>query len=195
MSSQVSSARPGSTRAGAGAAAAVSMLERVLYLVGGTAAATAMAVIGLTLLVSVVLRYVSGASLEFATELPSYAFPWLVCGGIVGAAGVGGHMAVDFFVVRLPLRARRAVEVVAWAAIVLGLVWAVMAALRLVASFQGQETPILGWPAVGSYWAFPIALVALAVHAAAKLLATVLGVDTHIDSAQSAAGAAGGVHV
>jgi len=175
----------------------VTRLERALVVLGGVVAVTALVAIGGTLLVSVALRYTTGTSLEFATELPSYAFPWLVCGGIVAAAGVAGHMAVDFVVVRLPRRVRQVVELVAWASILLVLVWTVMAALRLVDSFAGQGTPILGWPAVGSYWAFPIALIALAVHAVGRLVATLLGVDTHIDTVEAAAAGAGAgeVHV
>lgn len=162
-------------------------LDRLLTVAGGVVGATVMVVIGGTLLVSVVLRYLTGSSLAFATELPSYAFPWLVCGGIVAAAGTGGHMAVDFVVMRLPAAVRRAVEVASWALILVALVLIVLAAWRLVASFQGQGTPILGWPAVGSYLAFPLSLALLAVHAAARLLATLLGVDTHIDAVHTAA--------
>lgn len=165
----------------------VTRLDRLLALSGGVVGAAVMVVIGGTLLVSVALRYLTGSSLAFATELPSYAFPWLVCGGIVAAAGTGGHMAVDFLVMRLPAPIRRAVEITAWAIILVALVLILLAAWRLVASFQGQGTPILGWPAVGSYLAYPLALALLAVHAAARLLATLLGVDTHIDAADSAA--------
>ena len=165
----------------------VKRLDRLLAVLGGVVGATVMVVIGGTLLVSLVLRYLTGSSLAFATELPSYAFPWLVCGGIVAAAGTGGHMAVDFVVMRLPAAMRRVVEIITWAIIVVALVLVVLASWRLMASFQGQGTPILGWPAVGSYLAFPISLALLTVHAAVRLLATLAGVDTHIDATESAA--------
>lgn len=150
-------------------------LDQGLTLIGGVLAGAVMVVIGLTLLVSVVLRYVSGSSLPFATELPTYLFPWLVCGGIVAAAGAGGHLAVDFVVTRLPGVAKRIVPAAMWLLVTITLVGTARSALTLTATFEGQTTAILGWPTLGSYVAFPIGLALLAVHAAGRTVAAALG--------------------
>jgi TRAP-type transport system small permease protein len=149
--------------------------DRLLVLVGGAAAVVVLVVVGLTLATSVVLRYVSGSSLGFATELPSYLFPWLVTGGVVAAAGANGHLAVDFFVERIPPRARRVVTTAMWALVVFAFVNLTAASLRLIDAFTGQATPILGWPAAGSYLAFPAALAVLTVHSAGRAVAALLG--------------------
>ena len=43
---------------------------------------------------NVILRYTTGASLQWASELPELLFPWLVLSGIVLAAQHGSHIAV-----------------------------------------------------------------------------------------------------
>lgn len=153
----------------------VKRLDRALVLVGSAATVIVIVVVGLTLLTSVALRYASGSSLAFATELPSYLFPWLVCGGIVAAAGAGGHLAVDFFVNKLPATAHRFVTTAMWVLVVVSFVVTTQAALRLIAAYQGQSTSILGWPAVGSYVAFPVALAFLALHSAGQTVVAAIG--------------------
>ncbi|NHA68264.1 TRAP transporter small permease [Phycicoccus flavus] len=169
----------GSTPAAAGrsshAARGIGVLDRTLALGAGAVAVLCLVVIGSTLLVSVVLRYVSGSSLPFATELPTYLFPWLVCAGIVAAAAVGGHLAVDYFVERMPTPAQRVVRVLGWTVIAVTLAYTAYQAQVLAGSYAGQRTPILGWPAMYSYLSYPLALVALALNALGRLLATVLG--------------------
>lgn len=154
---------------------AVRALDRSLVVGAGLVSVVCLVVIGLTLFVSVVLRYVSGSSLPFATELPTFLFPWLVCSGIVAAAGAGGHLAVDFVVERLPGPVQRVVRTVMWLLVMLTLVIITLAALRLRASFAGQTTPILRWPAGLSYLSFPLALIALLVHSVGRLVAAALG--------------------
>lgn len=162
------------TRAKAAWSGWLRRLDHGLVVAGGVLAVATMVVIGLTLLVSVVLRYVSGSSLPFATELPTYLFPWLVCGGIVAAAGAGGHLAVDFVVTRLPRPAARVVPGVMWLLVTVTLVGTAVSALGLTATFEGQTTATLGWPTLGSYLAFPISLVLLAMHAAGRTIAAIL---------------------
>jgi TRAP-type C4-dicarboxylate transport system permease small subunit len=166
----------------------VKRLDRVLVLVGSTVAILVIVIVGGTLLTSVVLRYVAGSSLAFATELPSYLFPWLVCGGIVAAAGAAGHLAVDFFVNKLPAKAHRLLTTVMWALVVVSLVLLTLAGGRLFAAFEGQSTPILGWPTVGSYIALPLALAFLSLHAAARTVASAVGVPLVADPLAGEAG-------
>lgn len=159
----------------------VGRLDRALVLLGSVTAVIVITIVGLTLLTSVLLRYLSGSSLAFATELPSYLFPWLVCGGIVAAAGAGGHLAVDFFVNKLSATAHRFVSTAMWALVVISFVVTTQAAFRLIAAYEGQSTSILGWPAVGSYVAFPIALAFLALHSAGRTLASAVGIPLVTD--------------
>ena len=44
----------------------------------------------------VILRYFSGSSLRWASEIPELLFPWLVMAGVVMAAQHGAHIATTF---------------------------------------------------------------------------------------------------
>lgn len=149
----------------------VGRLDKAFVYGAGTVSVICLLVIGVVLFVSVILRYAAGSSLPFATELPTFLFPWLICGGIVAAAGAGGHLAVDFFVERLPTAVRRWLRTAMWLLIAIALVFVAWAALGLVQTFSGVSTPILGWPAGLSYVAFPVALVCLVVHAVGRVAA------------------------
>jgi TRAP-type transport system small permease protein len=56
---------------------------------------------------NVILRYTTGTSLQWASEVPELLFPWLVMAGIVLATQNGTHISVVILVQRLPLTARR----------------------------------------------------------------------------------------
>jgi TRAP-type C4-dicarboxylate transport system permease small subunit len=58
------------------------------------------------------------------------------------------------------------------------LVFIANSAWGLTASYRNQDTPILGWPAGLSYVAFPIALVALTIHAVGRVIAAALGLPS-----------------
>lgn len=178
MSASPAAARPVDPPPGGAAGRAVQILDRLLVLGSGVIAVACLLVIGVTLAISVALRYLSGTSLPFATELPTFLFPWLVCAGIVAAAGAGGHLAVDYFVERMPATIRRVVRTVMWLLVFATLAYITVSAVRLMDSFGNQSTPILGWPAVLSYVSFPAALVALAVHALGRATAAFLGLPS-----------------
>ena len=50
----------------------------------------------------VILRYFSGSSLRWASEIPELLFPWLVMAGVVLAAQHGAHIATTFICRRRP---------------------------------------------------------------------------------------------
>ena len=54
----------------------------------------------------VVLRYFSGSSLRWASEIPELLFPWLVMAGVVLAAQHGAHIATTFIADAVHGRAR-----------------------------------------------------------------------------------------
>ena len=64
-------------------------------------------VIFVILVANTVLRYATGASLQWANEVPELLFPWLVMSGVVLAAASGAHITTTFLVEVLPPAARR----------------------------------------------------------------------------------------
>lgn len=65
------------------------------------------AAIFVILCANVILRYTTGASLRWASEVPELLFPWLVIAGIVLAAQHGTHISVVLLTQRMPEAARR----------------------------------------------------------------------------------------
>lgn len=99
----------------------------------------------LILSINVGLRYASGTSLAWASELPELMFPWIIMSGVVLAAQHGSHIAVVLLTQRLG-SARRWVLVggaVIVAVLYLGLTWATLPLMEIAAD---ERTPILNVP-------------------------------------------------
>ncbi|OAP45729.1 TRAP transporter small permease [Sinorhizobium americanum] len=126
--------------------------------------------IALTLVTTgnVIARYTLSGGFSFAQELPMLIFPWFILAGIVLAAHVGGHMAVEWLYDKLGQRLRIAAFVLASA---------VSASAFLVLSYQAmvvaeiagvEHSPVLQLPnSVGYYslavGAFLVAIVTVSV--------------------------------
>jgi len=99
----------------------------------------------LILSANVGLRYASGTSLAWASELPELMFPWIIMSGVVLAAQHGSHIAVVLLTQRLG-GARRWVlagGAVIVATLYLGLTWATLPLMEISAD---EYTPILNVP-------------------------------------------------
>lgn len=108
-------------------------------------------VIFVILVANTVLRYATGASLQWANEVPELLFPWLVMSGVVLAAAIGAHITTTFLVEVLPAAARRVVAVLSWllvAGLYATLGWATWQMLPIV---HDERTPILQIPGSITY--------------------------------------------
>jgi TRAP-type C4-dicarboxylate transport system permease small subunit len=99
----------------------------------------------LILSVNVGLRYVSGTSLAWASELPELMFPWIIMSGVVLAAQHGSHIAVVLLTQRLGASRRWVLAggAVLVAVLYLGLTWATLPLMEISAD---EFTPILHVP-------------------------------------------------
>lgn len=95
---------------------------------------------------NVILRYTTGASLQWASELPELLFPWLVLSGIVLAAQHGTHIAVVILTQRLPEATRR--YLLAFGGVVVICLYLVLAwsALELMPIAADELSPMLKVP-------------------------------------------------
>lgn len=84
-----------------------SIIERIIGWACEAVLYVTTAAIFLILSTNVILRYTTGASLQWASELPELLFPWLVLSGVVLAAQHGTHIAVVILTQRLPQPMRR----------------------------------------------------------------------------------------
>ena len=139
------------------------------------------AAIFVILVANTVLRYSTGASLQWANEVPELLFPWLVTAGVVLGPHHGSHITTSFLVDKLPLAWRRIVGVAGWL-VVCGLYATLtVATWRMLGIAHDEKSPILqvpgsltyGWVMVG------MALLALlALHDAWRIW--------HVSDAQQA---------
>jgi TRAP-type C4-dicarboxylate transport system permease small subunit len=127
--------------------------------------------IALTLVTTgnVLARYaLSGGGFSFAQELPMLIFPWFILAGIVLAAHMGGHMAVEWLYDKLGERLRSAAFVLASAISASAFLMLGYQAI-VVAEIAGVEhSPVLQLPnSVGYYslaiGAFLVAIVTISV--------------------------------
>lgn len=109
------------------------------------------AVIFLILVANTVLRYATGASLQWANEVPELLFPWLVMSGVVLAAAHGAHITTSFLMDALPAGLRRWTSIFTWlvvAALYATLAWATFQMLEIV---HDEKSPILQVPGSLTY--------------------------------------------
>lgn len=122
-------------------------------------------VIFLILVVNTVLRYATGASLQWAGEVPELLFPWLVMAGVVLGALHGAHIATTFLMEALPPKARRIVTVGSW--LVVGALYATLsvATWRMLDVVHDEKSPILQLPGSITYACVLCGMVLLAILA------------------------------
>lgn len=117
------------------------------------------------LVTNTVLRYGTGASLQWASEVPELLFPWLVMSGVVLAAQSGAHIATTFLMDALPAGGRRIVATLSWlvvAGLYTTLAWATFRMLEIV---HDERTPILQLPGSITYACVMVGMAMLALIA------------------------------
>lgn len=92
-------------------------LERGIVLICQAVMWVTTTVIFLILCVNTVLRYSTGSSLQWGSELPELLFPWMVMAGVVLGAAHGAHITTSFLMEALPAAVRRVVSVIVWLAV------------------------------------------------------------------------------
>jgi len=138
------------------------VLHVVLYL---TTAA-----IFLILCVNVVLRYTTGASLQWASEVPELLFPWLIMAGVVLAAQHGTHISVVIVTQRLS-KALRHWILAAGSVVVVGLyVVLTIAAWDVMLIAHDEKSPILQIPGSTSVAALLFGFILLALVTVTRLV-------------------------
>lgn len=117
------------------------------------------------LCVNTVLRYSTGASLQWAAELPELLFPWMVMAGVVLGAAHGAHITTSFLMGALPAAVRRVVGVIVWLAVAglyATLANATWAMLEIV---HDERSPILNVPGSMTYGCVMVGMLMLAALA------------------------------
>lgn len=143
-------------------------VNAVFLRIGQAIAVTLTIVMTALVTVAVVLRYFFNSSLPIASEGPTYLFPWLITGGAIVAQAQMGHVAVDVFHSMLRGRNYRLATIGIWAFSTVVLAYVSYLAIYMVGPMAAQQTPIMGWPQLGSFGAFIVMVVCLTIQAAAR---------------------------
>lgn len=142
-----------------------SLLERVVARLCHVVLWLSTAVIFVILACNTVLRYATGASLQWANEVPELLFPWLVMAGVVLASLHGAHIATTFLMESLSAGTRRVVGVIAWG-VVAGLYTTLsVATFRMLEVVHDERSPILQLPGSITYACVMVGMVLLALLA------------------------------
>jgi TRAP-type C4-dicarboxylate transport system permease small subunit len=112
-----------------------------------------------------VLRYTSGGSLQWASELPELLFPWMVMAGVVLAAEHGSHITTSFLMEKLPSGARRVVAFVVWLAVAGLYATLARATWNMLDIVADEKSPILQVPGSATYGCVMAGMAMLAVLA------------------------------
>lgn len=108
-------------------------------------------VIFVILVANTVLRYATGASLQWANEVPELLFPWLVMAGVVLASLYGAHIATTFLMDAVSATARRAVAIVSWLVVAALYATLTVATYRMLEVVHDEKSPILQLPGSITY--------------------------------------------
>jgi TRAP-type C4-dicarboxylate transport system permease small subunit len=140
-------------------------LERAIVLVCSIVLWVTTLVIFVILSANTALRYASGASLQWANEVPELLFPWLVMAGVVLASEKGAHIATVFLVDSVSAGARRLIAVVAWTTVALLYAVLIRATWSMLEIVHDERSPILQVPGSVTYVCVLVGMVLMAALA------------------------------
>ncbi len=143
----------------------MNVLERVIATVCQALLWLSATVIFVILVVNTILRYATGASLQWANEVPELLFPWLVMSGVVLAAQHSAHITTSFLVEKLPLRARQGCSVFGWLLVCALYATLARATWLMLEIVHDEKSPILQIPGSVTYACVMAGMAMLAILA------------------------------
>lgn len=129
----------------------MNIVERAIAFVCQVLLWISTSVIFVILTLNTVLRYATGASLQWANEVPELLFPWLVMAGVVLAAQHGAHITTSFLVDKLSGTARRFLSAVGWSVVAGLYATLAVATWRMLEIVHDEKSPILQIPGSFTY--------------------------------------------
>jgi len=137
---------------------------------GKIIAVATLVVMFLALLTNVVLRYVLGAGIPWASEIHNVLLPWLVAGGIVIAAARGRNIAIGLLPDMMPPRVRLFILLSVNLLIVIIAVSVLWSSQPILRASQFQTLSTLGIKQIWGYSSLVYAFGAMAIIAAVDMV-------------------------
>lgn len=123
-----------------------------------------------SLLLEVIVRYITKASLGWPYEIPNIAFPWFVMLGIVLAAQKGGHVSVQLMDRWLSPSMNRFVFVLTNIAASVLFFYLAWASIDVIETVGIEEFPVTGISASWVYWSMLVGFLGLALTSLTAIL-------------------------
>jgi len=138
------------------------------------------------LVANTALRYTTGSSLQWASEVPELLFPWLVMSGIVLAAAKGAHITTTFLVGALSAAWQRRVAVLAWLLVAALYGYLTRATYAMLEIVHDEKSPILQVPGSVTYGCVMVGMTLLGVLALKSAWQNLHGAATTTNSTSEA---------
>ena len=143
----------------------MNFIERTISVVCQVLLWISTVIIFVILAANTILRYATGASLQWANEVPELLFPWMVMAGVVLAAQHGAHITTSFLMDKLSGSARRLCGVLGWCAVSVLYATLALATWRMLDIVHDEKSPILQIPGSVTYGCVMTGMALLAVLA------------------------------
>lgn len=129
----------------------VSIVDRVIEVISMVIAVATLTVMFFSLMAEVVVRYVTNQGMGWPTEMPNLLFPWLVMSGIVLAAQLGKHIAVETIRSFLGKNVNRVVMMVLQLLVITTFFYLAWVGLFVIEITGSEVYPVTG---VSAKWAY-----------------------------------------
>jgi TRAP-type C4-dicarboxylate transport system permease small subunit len=120
------------------------------------------AVLFLSLVAQVVLRFVFGAPAAWTEELATIAYVWVIFWGTAFCVPLAAHVAVDFIVPHFAPRVRRVLYALGLGGLALCFLWALPGTADYLRFMMRERTPVLDLP-IGIVYAVFLAAAVMVV--------------------------------
>lgn len=127
------------------------VIDRAIIVAATVATVTSLAILFVTLMTEVILRYFTARSLGWPNEMPALLYPWLAMGGAVLAAQRGRHIAVTLLQELLPVAVTRALLIVLHLLAAAGFLYLAWIGLTVLQVAGGERYPV---SRISAYWAY-----------------------------------------
>jgi TRAP-type C4-dicarboxylate transport system permease small subunit len=141
----------------------VNGVDRVIEVISMIIAVFTITVMFISLMAEVVVRYITNQGMGWPTEMPNLLFPWLVMSGIVLAAQLGKHIAVETIKSFLSKNVNRVVMMVLQLLVIATFFYLAWVGLFVIEITGSELYPVTGISAKWAYMSVIVGFAALGI--------------------------------
>jgi TRAP-type C4-dicarboxylate transport system permease small subunit len=141
----------------------VNGVDRVIEVISMIIAVFTITVMFISLMAEVVVRYITNQGMGWPTEMPNLLFPWLVMSGIVLAAQLGKHIAVETIKSFLSKNVNRVVMMVLQLLVIATFFYLAWVGLFVIEITGSERYPVTGISAKWAYMSVIVGFAALGI--------------------------------